>query len=133
MGMAILVLVLSSGVWAAEPPENPMLRIETGMHTATIRRISVDAANTMLATASDDKTVRLWDAHTGRAIRTIRPPAGLSHEGKIFAVALSPDGKIVAAGGYTQFTGEEGGLAPDGLAIYLFDTGTGRKYPTTRV
>lgn len=126
MGMAILVLVLCSGVWAAEPPENPMLRIETGMHTATIRRISVDAANTMLATASDDKTVRLWDAHTGRAIRTIRPPAGLSHEGKIFAVALSPDGKIVAAGGYTQFTGEEGGLAPDGLAIYLFDTGTGR-------
>jgi WD40 repeat protein len=38
-----------------------MLRFETGMHTAVIKRISVDAQNRFLVTGSDDKTVRVWD------------------------------------------------------------------------
>ena len=36
------------------------LRIEPGMHTATIRRIGVDAAGTLMVTGSHDKTARLW-------------------------------------------------------------------------
>ena len=78
-----------------------MLRIETGMHTAMIKQISVDAAERFLVTGSDDKTVRVWELATGRLLQTIRPPAGTGNEGKVDAVAISPDGKTIAAGGWT--------------------------------
>ncbi|MDO9228371.1 MAG: caspase family protein [Syntrophales bacterium] len=116
--LLLFVLFLPGALLAGEPPKEPILRIETGMHTAGIRRISVDRENRLIATASEDKTVRIWDAGTGALIRIIRPPIGDVDEGKLFAVALSPDGKTVAAGG---LTGDWG----DGAVIYLFDTGTG--------
>ena len=46
------------------PDQRPFLRIEIGMHTAPISRIGVDDACRLLATASDDKTVRLWSLLT---------------------------------------------------------------------
>jgi WD40 repeat protein len=103
---------LSGFSLAAEPPTEPMLRLETGMHTAPIKRIDVDAQERYLVTGSDDKTVRVWDLATGRLLRVLRPPIGPAHEGKIYAVAISPDGRTVAAGGWTN-------------AIYLFDRATG--------
>jgi WD40 repeat protein len=48
----------------------------------------------LLATASDDQTVRLWDTLTGRLIRTM---TGYSRE--VSAVAFSPDGRWLATGG----------------------------------
>ena len=103
----------------AAPPDKPILRIETGMHTALIRRISVDAANRYLATASLDKTVRVWDAKTGALLNTLRPPIGDGYEGNMYAVALSPDGSMIACGGFTDSTGHT-------KSLYLFDRATGR-------
>ena len=54
------------------PDQRPILRIETGMHTAVILHTGVDAACTRLATPSDDKTVRLWSLPDGRLERTIQ-------------------------------------------------------------
>ena len=82
------------------PDQRPILRIETGMHTAAIWRIGVDAACSLLATASDDKTVRLWSLPDGRLERTIRLPISEGNGGKIYAAALSPDARWLAAGGY---------------------------------
>ena len=70
------------------------------MHTAKIKRIGVDAACSLLATASDDKTVRLWSLPDGKLKRVIRLPIGDGHAGKVFATALSPDGRWLAAGGW---------------------------------
>jgi len=54
ISIALLWLVgLMSAVHAAEPPDTPFLRIETGMHTAMIQRIDVDAAERYLVTASE--------------------------------------------------------------------------------
>ena len=80
------------------PDQSPFLRIETGMHTAIIRKIGVDAACRLIATAADDKTVRLWSIPAGRLERTIRLPIGPGNEGRVLA-ALSPDGRRLAAGG----------------------------------
>jgi len=77
------------------------------MHTANITHIGVDAAGRYLVTGSDDKTVRVWELATGRLLRTLRPPIGAGDEGKIYAVAISPDGRLVAAGGVTGFEREK--------------------------
>ncbi len=82
------------------PDQHPFLRIDTGMHTAVINRIGVDAACSLLATASDDKTVRLWSLPDGKLKRVIRLPIGDGNAGKVYATALSPDGRWLAAGGW---------------------------------
>ena len=43
-----------------------------------------------VATASDDKTARLWDASSGQSRAT------LTHQSSVIAVTFSPDGKTVA-------------------------------------
>jgi WD40 repeat protein len=117
--LCLIVSTQSAIAQDREPPREPILRVETGMHTAVIRRIGVDAANRYLVTASDDKTVRVWELPSGRLLRIIRVPIGEGDEGKLFAVALSPDGNTIAAGGWTS---------TDGLHenIYLFDRASGR-------
>jgi len=96
------------------PPSHPILRLDTGMHTAMIRRIDLDAAQRYLVTGSIDKTVRVWSLADGQLVRVLRPPIDEGNEGKIYAVAISPDGQTVAAGGWS---------ADD--AIYLFNRASG--------
>ena len=103
----------------ADFPETPFLRLETGMHTAPIRRIDVDRAERYLVTGSHDKTVRVWDLRDGRLLRTLRIPMGAGDLGKVYAVALSPDGDTVAVGGWTGY--QKWG----GHNIYLFERGSG--------
>jgi WD40 repeat protein len=92
----VLLIFDSSFLVAADPPAAPMLRIETRMHTAAIKKIGVDAQNRFLVTGSDDKTVRVWELETGNLLRILRPPVGEGDEGKIYAVAISPDGRTVS-------------------------------------
>ena len=120
-GLALVMLgaVLAGAVGAAEPPSHPVLRIETPMHTGMVRRLAVDWPRNRLVTAGDDKTIRIWRLPKGRLERVLRVPIDAGHEGKLFALALSPDGRIVAAGGWT-------GWAWDRQAsLYLFDADTG--------
>src|SRR5262249_31998592 len=99
--MAIFLPVGStSGSAQALPPQQPQLAIDPGMHTANIRRIGVDAACALLATGSHDKTVRLWRLPQGKLLNILRPPIGPGNDGKVYAVAVAPDGSWVAAGGY---------------------------------
>ena len=51
----------------------------------------------LLASASDDKTIMLWDVSTHKKQTTLRG----STEG-VYAVAFAPDGKALAAGGVDQ-------------------------------
>jgi len=92
------------------PDQRPFLRIETGMHTAVISRIGVDAACSLLATASDDKTVRLWSLPDGKLKRIVRLPIGDGDAGKVWATALSPDGRLLAAGGWGDSAGGNSSL-----------------------
>jgi WD40 repeat protein len=119
---AILAVVALAGA-ARAADQQPMLRIEPGMHTATIVRIGVDAACTLMVTGSLDKTVRLWSLPQNRSgspelLRTLRVPIGEGNGGKIHAVALSPDGKWVAAAGWDAREPWHG--------VYIFEAASGR-------
>ena len=98
-----------------------MLVIDPGMHTAMIRRASMPTGDGRWAvTGSDDKTIRVWSLADGALLRTIRLPAGPGNVGKVYAVAISPDGALIAAGGWTRWT-----EADPQEQIYLFDRATG--------
>ena len=105
---------------AQQPPAKPELRIETGMHTAIIRRIAIDRDNRYLVTSSEDKTARVWELPSGRLLRVLRPPLGDGNEGKLYSVAMSPDGRVVAVGGWTGYNWDEQ------HSIYIFDRESGR-------
>nr|VFJ61827.1 MAG: WD domain-containing protein, G-beta repeat-containing protein [Candidatus Kentron sp. DK] len=108
--------------WAAGPPTEPLLRLETGRHTAPIRSIATDRAGRWIVSASDDKTVRLWAADSGRLLRTVRPPIGEGDEGKLYAVAMDPQGDWIAAAGWT---GDEW---DNTYSIYLLERASGRLF-----
>ncbi len=116
----LFILSLSNISSSSEPPKEPILRIETGMHTAKIKHIAVDSENRYLVTGSLDKTIRVWELSTGRLLKTIRPPIGGVEEGMIYAVAISPDGDRIAAGGWTGYEWDRS------ISIYIFDRETGR-------
>jgi hypothetical protein len=105
---------------AAEPTTRPLPRMETGMHTAIINRIATDAAGRWAVTASDDKTARVWEVASGRQLAVLRPPQDVGNEGKLYAVALSPNGAVVAVGGWTGWDWDNAAM------IYLFDRASGR-------
>jgi WD40 repeat protein len=116
---AVWLFTSFAGTGTLAQTVEPVLRIEAGMHTNTIRAAAVDASNRFLVTGSEDKSIRLWDLTTGNLLKVILPPIDLGHEGKIYAVAFSPDGKTIAAGGWTCWEWE--GKA----SVYLFDRLTG--------
>jgi len=99
--------------------DRPVLTVDPGMHTGVLWATSADMAGRFAVTGSDDKTVRVWSLSDGKLVGTIRVPAGSGAVGRIYAVAMSPDGSIVAAGGWTGASGS--GNHP----IYLFDRNTG--------
>lgn len=117
--IAFLLVRFPSG-WAADLPNSPILRIDPGLHTATIVRIAADRDGRWLVSASQDKTVRLWDLVTGRMVRVLRPPIGEGKEGELYSVALSPDGGLVACAGWTELGSNQG------FTVYVFSRADGR-------
>ena len=117
---AFALAFMSCALSAAEPPTAPILRIETGRHTGAIWGVATDAAGRYVATASQDKTVRVWDAATGKQLETLRPPVGDDQEGSLSAVAMSPDGKLIAVGGRTGYEWDKR------CNIYVFQRAGGR-------
>ncbi len=78
----------------------PVLRIETGTHSAGVGDAAVDAAGRIMVTVSDDKTARIWSLPDLRQLFVIRPDIGSGQGGVLYTAAISPDGRLVAIGGF---------------------------------
>jgi WD40 repeat protein len=81
-------------------------------HPDWVRGVALSPDGTQLATASDRRTVKIWDAHSGKLVRTLE-----GHAHFCTAVAYSPDSTRLAS------------ASSDG-AVILWDAATGRELQT---
>jgi WD40 repeat protein len=63
-------------------------------HSKGIWRLQYFPDGSKIVTGSDDKTLKIWDAHTGVLIRTLS-----YHDGKVTAIAVSHNNQFIASGG----------------------------------
>jgi WD40 repeat protein len=118
-GLALCGLLACGLPVRAEGRDAPILMLDSGGHMALIRNVIV-AGDGAIISAGDDKVIRIWDAARGTTVRTIRGEIGDGDIGKILALALSPDGRLIAAGG--RLPGRNGGEGA--IRIYERSTGT---------
>jgi WD40 repeat protein len=62
------------------------------VHSGSVRTISWSPDGTRIASAGNDGSVQVWDAHTGDTLFTCQ-----GHTGRIRSVAWSPDGRFIAS------------------------------------
>lgn len=100
----------------------PILRLDPQGHSAIVNDVAFAPDGTELATASDDKTIRVWDVATGEQKRVIRGWLSDGDEGKIYALAIDPTGRYLACGGWFKGTnGTE--LGPGAIRILDYHSG----------
>jgi WD40 repeat protein/tRNA A-37 threonylcarbamoyl transferase component Bud32 len=78
-------------------------------HTASVNGVCFSPDGRRLATASWDRTVRLWDAATGQELRALT-----GHAGSLTSVCFSPDGRRLAS-------------ASDDKTVRVWDAATGQE------
>ncbi|BAY48303.1 WD-40 repeat-containing protein [Scytonema sp. HK-05] len=83
-----------------------------GGHAKQVNGVSFSPDGKMLASASADNTVKLWDTSTGKQIKTLT-----GHTNSVNGVSFSPDGKMLAS-----TSGDN--------TVKLWDTSTGKQIKT---
>jgi WD40 repeat protein len=93
-GLVSVVIFLGlTGQASAGSPGRPEVVVQSG-HNHAVMDVAFSPDSGLLATASNDGAVKLWDIRVGREVRTL-----VGADRPLFAVAISPDGTQVAAGG----------------------------------
>ena len=103
-----------------------VLKLDTKGHTSLIGDIIVTKDGDIIS-ASDDKTIRVWDSKTGIEKRKILGQIGSGKEGQISAIALSKDERYLAVGGFMgSYTGNKSREDEEAHKIRIYNYQTGK-------
>ncbi len=94
------------------PPTQPNTFCTLEGHFGVVFSVAFSPDGRLLASGSDDETIKLWEVATGREVRTLE-----GHFGVVFSVAFSPDGRLLASGSWDA-------------TIKLWEVATGREVRT---
>jgi WD40 repeat protein len=72
--------------------QNPKSKILTG-HSGWVRSIAFSPDGEVLASASSDRTIKLWDHETGDCLRTYT-----GHQSSVYSIAFSSAGDLIVSG-----------------------------------
>lgn len=97
LAIGLLLILPPPGVRGAEPesaakgrPERPRMVLKG--HTDGIFSVCYSPDGSLLATGGRDKAVQLWDARTGKSLRTMT-----GHTASVYRCVFSPDGSRLAS------------------------------------
>jgi WD40 repeat protein len=109
IGMVVLILMSFQGMAAAA--EKPNVFVQLGHSQSPVSDVAFSPDGRYVLTGSNDTTIKLWDAATGREIKTFS-----GHKDPVLSVAFSPDGRFALSGSMEE--------------VKLWDVNTGREIRT---
>ncbi|KAA8491677.1 Vegetative incompatibility protein HET-E-1 [Porphyridium purpureum] len=84
-------------MWTVDVKEGPRGAMAAVLnltgHSDHVNALDFSPDGRFIASGSSDKTIKVWDAHTGACVRTLT-----EHFDEVGAVRFSPDGKLIASG-----------------------------------
>ncbi len=66
-------------------------------HTDWVRCVAFDLSGKLLASGSDDSSIKIWNARTGKHLKTLN-----CHKKRVWSVAFNPNGKTLVSGSDDQ-------------------------------
>ena len=84
-------------------------------HRNSVWSVAFSADSKLVVSGSDDSSIKIWDAATGREVQTLE-----GHRGSVSSVAFSADSKLVVSG-----SGD--------CSIKIWDAATGREMQTLAI